>query len=155
MSEGHTYRCSWSLTTTGYRLWVVADPDLVREDAGFAEAAQELSYLELLGGEVHAPFVALRGIGVTLSECRVCGWQRPPFYSVEAPTPAQFVASRALPDRIPSAVCVGPTQQPQLCLSAARWKALSKKRATRLLMSDAVGVACDFAVDRSPRYELD
>jgi hypothetical protein len=44
MSEGHTYRCSWSLTTTGYRLWVVADPELVREDAAFAEAAQELSY---------------------------------------------------------------------------------------------------------------
>jgi hypothetical protein len=44
MSESHTYRCSWALTTTGYRLWVVADPELVRGDAAFAEAAQELGY---------------------------------------------------------------------------------------------------------------
>lgn len=44
MSEGHTYRCSWSLTTTGYRLWVVADSELVREDAAFADAAEELAY---------------------------------------------------------------------------------------------------------------
>ena len=44
MSEGHTYRCSWSLTTTGYRLWVVADPELAREDVDFAEAVEELGY---------------------------------------------------------------------------------------------------------------
>ena len=44
MSEGHTCRCSWSLTTTGYRLWVVADPALAREDAVFAQAAAELGY---------------------------------------------------------------------------------------------------------------
>lgn len=44
MSEGHTYRCSWSLTPSGYRLWVMGDPELVREHTSFTEAAQELAY---------------------------------------------------------------------------------------------------------------
>lgn len=72
-------------------------------------------------------------------------------YSVEPPIPAQYVSSSALPNRIPSAVCVGASAEPHFCLSQSRWRSMSAKGVTRQLISDSIGVVYDFAVERSPQ----
>lgn len=118
-------------------------------------SGKETTFVELLGGTVHAPFVVLKSIGVTLTECPACGWRRAPFYSVEPPTPALFIASAALPAKMATAMTIGSPLEPQLCVVPARWKALGTKRVTRQLVSDAIGVVDDFAIESAPAYETD
>jgi hypothetical protein len=116
-------------------------------------AKQKRQFFELVGGRVHAPFVALRDIGVSLNECVLCGWRRPPFYSVEAPIPSQFVVSTSLPHRVPTVFCVGPVLEPQLCTTPRRWAKLVGQRGARQLTSADIGVVDPDAVDENPAYE--
>jgi len=118
-----------------------------------ARSKQKRKFFELLGGRTHAPFVALEGVGVSLNECGVCGWRRPPFYSVEPPIPTQFIVRTALPRRIPSTLSVGTIYETQLCTTPSRWAKLIGRDTSRQISAATIGVVEPESVDEHPVYD--
>jgi hypothetical protein len=118
-----------------------------------SRSKQKRKFFELLGGRIHAPYVALSGVGVSLNECAACGWRRPPFYSIEPPIPTQFVVRSALPRRIPSMLCVGTLFEPQLCTTPSRWAQLSDRGTGRRISAATIGVIEQESVDENPVYD--